>query len=170
MDIFLSLMAALCFAIGIAGSLLPGLPGPPFSWIGLLLAGFTSRFDSSPTLLLVTASVAVLITVMDIIIPSLTTKRFGGSKYGVWGCNLGLVLSLFGLPFGPTGLLGMAFWPFVGAVVGELIHSKIKNQKSEIITLPSALKAGCGAFVGFLSGTFLKFAYAVAIPIVVIFS
>ena len=137
----------------------PGLPGPPVSWLGLLLAGLTPWVETTPALLIVTAAVAVVITVLDYVVPSLTTKRFGGSKYGVWGCNIGLVLSMVGLPFGPAGLLGVVFWPFAGALVGEYI----KQQD-----FAPALKAAFGAFVGFLTGTFLKLAYGIALLVVVI--
>lgn len=159
MNTFLIIMAFLCLAIGIVGSIVPGLPGPPISWVGLLVAGFTPWVANTPMLLIVTAAVAVFITVMDYVIPSLTTKRFGGSKYGIWGCNIGLVISIFGLPFGPTGLLGMIFWPFIGAFVGEYI----KQQDFQ-----PALKAGFGAFLGFLTGTLLKLVYCIAILVVVI--
>lgn len=159
MDIFLIIMAFVCLLVGIVGSIVPGLPGPPVSWVGLLLAGFTPWVENTPMLLIVTAAVALVITVLDYVIPSLTTKRFGGSKYGIWGCNIGLVISLFGLPFGPTGLLGMVFWPFLGALVGEYL----KQQD-----LQPALKAGFGAFLGFLTGTFLKLVYCIALLIVVI--
>jgi uncharacterized protein YqgC (DUF456 family) len=68
-------------------------------------------------------------------------------------------LSLFGLPFGPTGLLGVVFWPFVGALVGEYL----KQQEMD-----RALRAAWGAFLGFLSGTLLKLAYCIALLVVVI--
>lgn len=152
-------MAFVCLLVGIVGSIVPGLPGPPISWLGLLLAGFTPWVENTPILLIVTAAVALVITVMDYVIPSITTKRFGGSKYGIWGCNIGLVISIFGLPFGPTGLLGMVFWPFIGALLGEYI----KQQAFE-----PALKAGFGAFIGFLTGTLLKLVYCIALLIVVI--
>ena len=159
MNTFLIIMAFLCLAAGIVGSIAPGLPGPPISWVGLLLAGFTPWVATSNMLLIVTAATAVVITVLDYVVPSLTTKRFGGSKYGVWGCNIGLVVSLFGLPIGPTGLLGVVFWPFVGALVGEYIKQH---------DLRTSLRAAWGAFVGFLSGTLMKVAYCVAILVVVI--
>lgn len=159
MDVFLIIMAFVCLLVGIVGSIVPGLPGPPISWVGLLVAGFTPWVANTPALLIVTAAVAIVITVMDYVIPSLTTKRFGGSKYGIWGCNIGLVVSIFGLPFGPTGLLGMVFWPFIGALIGEYI----KQQDFQ-----PALKAGLGAFIGFLTGTLLKVVYCVALLIVVI--
>ena len=159
MNTFLIIMAFVCLLTGIVGSVVPALPGPPISWVGLLLAGFTPWIENSPTLLIATAIVAVVITVLDYVVPSLATKRFGGSKYGIWGCNIGLVLSIVGLPFGPTGLLGVVFWPFVGALVGEYI----KQQDGK-----PALKAAFGAFMGFLTGTFLKIAYCMALLVVVI--
>ena len=123
MDIFLIIMAFVCLLTGIVGSIVPGLPGPPISWLGLLLAGFTPWVENTPMLLVVTAAVAVFITVMDYVIPSLTTKRYGGSKYGIWGCNIGLVISIVGLPFGPTGLLGIIFGvgAFIGFITGTLL-------------------------------------------------
>ena len=159
MNTFLIIMAFVCLLVGIVGSIVPGLPGPPISWVGLLVAGFTPWVANTPTLLIVTADVAVVITVMDYVIPAVSTKRFGGSKYGIWGCNIGLVISIFGLPFGPTGLLGMVFWPFLGAFVGEYI----KQQD-----LQPALRAGFGAFLGFLTGTLLKLVYCIALLVVVI--
>ena len=159
MNTFLIIMAFVCLVIGIVGSVAPGLPGPPIAWVGLLLAGFTPWVETTSMLLIVTAAVAVVITILDYVMPSFSTKRYGGSKYGVWGCNIGLVLSLFGLPFGPTGLLGVVFWPFVGALVGEYLKQQQMNR---------ALRAAWGAFLGFLSGTLLKLAYCIALLVVVI--
>ena len=159
MNTFLIIMAFVCLVIGIVGSVAPGLPGPPIAWVGLLLAGFTPWVETTSMLLIVTAAVAVVITILDYVMPSFSTKRYGGSKYGVWGCNIGLILSLFGLPFGPTGLLGVVFWPFVGALVGEYL----KQQEMD-----RALRAAWGAFLGFLSGTLLKLAYCIALLVVVI--
>ena len=159
MDIFLIIMAFVCLLTGIVGSVIPGLPGPPIGWVGLLLAGFTPWVATAITLLIVTAVVAIVITIPDYVIPSLSTKRFGGSKYGIWGCNIGLVISMFGLPFGPQGLLGVVFWPFVGAFVGEYI----KQNKGK-----TALRAAWGAFLGFLTGTFLKLVYCIALLVIVI--
>ena len=65
MDIFLIIMAFLCLLIGIVGSIVPALPGPPISWVGLLLAGFTPWVENTPMLLIVTAAVAIFISVMD---------------------------------------------------------------------------------------------------------
>ena len=151
MNTILIILAILLALIGIAGSIIPGIAGPPFSWLALLLLHFTTAADYTPLFLVATAVVAIVITILDYIVPSLSTKRHGGSKAGVWGCNIGLVVSIIGLPFGPTGILGVIFWPFVGALVGELLGGKKSRE---------ALRAAWGAFVGFLCGTGLKLAYA----------
>lgn len=151
MNTILIIAAVILILIGLVGSVVPGLAGPPFSWAGLLLLGFTTAADYSLTFLIVTAAVAVIITIMDYVVPSLSTKKNGGSKAGVWGCNIGLVISIVGLPFGPQGIIGVIFWPFVGALVGELLSGKQTRD---------ALRAAWGAFVGFLCGTGLKLAYA----------
>ncbi len=159
MSTVLIILAFLCLAIGIAGAVIPGLPGPPVSWVGLLLAALTPYVSTSATMLIVTAVIAAVITVLDYVVPSLSTKRLGGSKYGIWGCNIGLVISIIGLPFGPQGLLGVIFWPFAGALIGEYI-----NQHE----WQPALRAAWGAFLGFLSGTMLKLVYCIALLVVVI--
>lgn len=159
MNTVLIIIAFVLAVLGILGSVLPGLPGPPLSWIGLLLLGFTTAADYSPTFLFLTAAVAAVITVLDYVVPALSTKRHGGSKAGVWGCNIGLVLSIIGLPFGPQGLLGVIVWPFVGAFIGELISNKAPRE---------ALRAAWGAFVGFLTGTGLKLAYTLIIAILMV--
>ena len=111
MNTVLIILAFVCLVVGVAGAVIPGLPGPPIAWAGLLLAALTPYIAVSTTLLIATAVIAAVITVLDYVVPSLSTKRLGGSKYGIWGCNIGLVISIIGLPFGPQGLLGVVFWP-----------------------------------------------------------
>ena len=159
MSTVLIILTFLCLAIGIAGAVIPGLPGPPVSWVGLLLAALTPYVSTSATMLIVTAVIAAVITVLDYVVPSLSTKHNGGSKYGIWGCNIGLVISIIGLPFGPQGLIGVIFWPFAGALVGEYINKHDWQP---------ALRAAWGAFLGFLTGTLLKLVYCIALLVVVI--
>ena len=98
------------------------------------------------TFLIITLIVAIVIWILDYIIPAMGTKRFGGSRAGMIGTSIGLVLGLLSpIP------LGIIIGPFVGALVGELIN------KSEF---DKALKAAFGSFLGFLASTFLKFMVA----------
>ncbi|GMN06237.1 DUF456 domain-containing protein [Croceitalea sp. MTPC5] len=143
MDIVLLILGFICILIGVLGSFLPVLPGPPLSWIGLLLLYSTKAVPDNWWLLGITLFFALLITIMDYVIPAMGTKKFGGSKAGMWGSIIGLFIGLF-LPI-PGGIIIGAF---LGAFIGELTQNT--DQKS-------ALMAAFGSFLGFLTGTFMKF-------------
>lgn len=102
MDIFLMIVAGLFLLVGLLGNILPGLPGVPLSYIGLLLLHFTDKVQFSATFLLVWAGITVLTIVLDYLIPAWGTKQFGGSRWGVWGSTIGLVIGLF---LGPWGII-----------------------------------------------------------------
>ena len=94
--------------LGLVGSILPILPGPPLSFIGLLLLALLKHFSPplTPTLVIILAVVTILVIAMDYIIPLLGAKRYGASKWGVWGSVLGMVIGIFWSPFGSLwGLL-----------------------------------------------------------------
>jgi len=146
MDIFLVIVAALFMFLGIIGSFLPILPGPLTSWIGLLILHLTDAVPMNWTFLIITLIIAILIWLLDYVIPALGTKKFGGSKYGMIGTSLGLIVGLFA-PI-PGGII---IGPFVGAFLGELLN------KSDSKT---ALKAAFGSFLGFITSAFLKFVVA----------
>jgi hypothetical protein len=143
MDTALLILGFIFMIIGILGSFLPVLPGTPLSWIGLLLLHLTEAVPMNWWFLGITAAVAVLIFVMDYIIPAMGTKKFGGSRAGMIGATIGLVIGLLA-PI-PGGII---IGPFVGAFLGEL-SNKADNK--------TALKAAFGSFLGFLTGTFMKF-------------
>ena len=129
--------------VGIIGSILPALPGPPISWVGILMLYLCEGISINYWVLAVTLLIAVIIGILDYIIPAKGTKYSGGSKYGIWGTNIGLVVGIFApIPFG--FLIG----PFVGALVGELIYNSQEKGR--------AFKAATGSFIGFLAGTFMK--------------
>lgn len=147
MDIILIIISALFMALGIIGSFLPVLPGPLTSWIGLLILHLTDSIPMDSTFLIITVIIAILIWILDYIIPAIGTKRFGGTKYGMIGTTLGLIIGLLS-PI-PGGII---IGPFVGALIGEFIN------KSDSKT---AFKAAFGSFIGFLTSTFIKFIVAV---------
>ncbi|MFV0592973.1 MAG: DUF456 domain-containing protein [Draconibacterium sp.] len=142
MDFLLIFFGALFMIAGIAGCVLPIIPGPPLSYIGLLLLHFTSRYQFSTRFLIIWAIITVVVYAIDYMIPIWGTKRFGGSKRGVWGSLIGLVIGLFFFP-----PLGIIIGPFAGAVIGELTAGHDHKL---------ALKSGFGSFVGFLLGTLMK--------------
>ena len=145
MDIALLIIGFFLMLTGIVGSFLPVLPGPPISWLGLLLLYLTDALPNDWVFLGITLAVALLIFALDYIIPVMGTKRFGGTKAGMIGTTVGLLVAIF---FPVLGLFGIIIWPFVGALVGELLNKA--DQKT-------AIKAAFGSFIGFLTGTFLKF-------------
>ncbi len=143
MDIFLTLTGLLCVIIGILGSFLPVLPGLPISWIGLLLLHLTNVIPLDYPYLGITLAVAVIVLVLDYVIPAIGTKKFGGSRYGVIGTTLGLIVGLIApIP------LGFIIGPFLGAFIGEMLY----KQDSKVAT-----KAAFGSLVGFLTSSLMKF-------------
>ena len=114
MDIVLIFLGLMCCIIGLFGSFLPVLPGPIISWVGLLFLYLTSFVPNNYWVLSITLILTIIISILDYTIPAKGTKKFGGTKYGVWGTNIGLIIGLF---FPPIGfIIGL----FLGALIGEL--------------------------------------------------
>lgn len=141
MDYFLIILAGIFVLIGLLGAVVPILPGAPLSYLGILLLHFSSKYSFTNSFLIFWAITVVLVQVLDFLIPIWGTKKFGGSKQGVWGSTLGLFAGLF------LGPIGIVLGPFVGALLGEL--SVNKNSKQ-------AMRAAFGAFLGFVVGTLSK--------------
>lgn len=141
LDITWSVLGGIFMVVGLVGCFLPIIPGPPLSYMGLIVLQFKEQSPFSSKFLIVWAVVVVAVTALDYVVPAYGTKKFGGTKYGIWGCTIGLILGLW---FGPMGII---LGPFLGALIGELIGGKDSNQ---------AFKAALGSFVGFLVGTLLK--------------
>ena len=143
MDVFLLIVGFIFTLTGIVGSLLPVLPGPFMGWIGILLLHLTSIIPFSYPFLIITFLISVVIWMLDYIIPSMGTKKFGGSRWGAIGTTIGLIIGII-VPI-PLGFL---FGAFLGALIGELLY----NHKD----IKRAFKAAFGSFMGFLASTTLK--------------
>ena len=154
MDILLIILGAICLLLGLVGCVAPVVPGVPLSYLGLWLLHWTERVQFSWQFLLIWAVVTIVIQVLDYFIPAWGTKKFGGSKYGVWGSTIGLLAGLF---MGPMGII---LGPFIGAVIGEMIyfnrHPQSADNQSANSNFNRALRAGLGSFIGLLTGTVLK--------------
>jgi uncharacterized protein YqgC (DUF456 family) len=147
MDILLIILGFLLVCLGVLGSFLPVLPGPPVSWIGLLMLHLTAIIPINWWFLGITLSIAVIISILDYIIPAVGTRRFGGSRAGMIGTSVGLVIGIFiPIPF------SIIVFPFIGALIGEFINKASTG---------AALKAAFGSFLGFLASTFMKFMVAI---------
>lgn len=143
---YIVLILGICLLIGgIIGSILPVLPGLPISWLGLLCIFFVPGIETNYWLLGIMLVITIILSILDYFIPAKGTKMFGGTSYGIWGTNIGLVVGLF---FPPLGFL---ICPFLGAFIGELIYNSQDKKR--------ALKAAFGSFIGFLAGTFMKVFY-----------
>ena len=143
MDILLLIIGFGFVCLGIIGAFLPILPGPLTGWVGLFLLHITNAVPKDWNFLGITLAVAIVVWILDYFIPAMGTKRFGGSKSGVYGTMIGLIIGLLTpIPF------GILIGAFVGAFVGEIIHdSKDTNR---------ALKASFGSFLCFLVSMGLK--------------
>ncbi|MEN9969429.1 MAG: hypothetical protein RIR94_1627 [Bacteroidota bacterium] len=141
MELLWTIIGFVLLLAGLVGSFLPVLPGPPISFIGLLLIHFFGGATLSSTLLYTYAISAAVLLILDYYLPVWTTKKFGGSKAGQWGATIGVLVGLFA---GPWGII---LGPLFGAYVGELIIGR-NNQE--------AWQSAKGAFLGFLLGTGLK--------------
>ncbi|MGA1977816.1 MAG: DUF456 domain-containing protein [Bacteroidales bacterium] len=142
-DYILLILGIVLMLIGLIGCLVPVLPGPPVSFLGIILL-HVSRFGhfTSPALISF-AAITVAVTLLDYVVPIWGTKQFGGSKYGTRGATVGLIIGFF---LGPAGII---IGPLIGAVVGELIFRD---------DLKYALKAGFGSLLGFLTSVGLRLA------------
>lgn len=126
---------------GLAGCILPFLPGPPIAYLGLLILHFTDKVQYTTTQLVVWLVIVIVLHLLDYFTPMLGSKYSGGSKWGNWGTVIGTLAGLLFLPW------GIIIGPFLGAVIGELLGNK---------ELPQALKSGVGSLIGFMLGTLLK--------------
>jgi len=155
MTYLLLAIAILLIVGGLIFSVIPPLPGPVLSYGALLIIHFSNVDASFSVFGLIFWTVMVIaITVADYILPIMATKKFGGTKAGVWGGVIG-ALAGFILPI-PFGII---VGPLIGAIIGDLIGGN--HYKA-------AMKSGFGSFVGFIIATGLKVFVALGIAIAVV--
>lgn len=141
MDLLLIIIGAGLIIAGFLGAFLPVLPGPPLSYAGLFILQLTSAHPFSWGFMILWLLVVIVLAVMDNVIPAWTTKRSGGSAYGVWGSVVGMIVGFF---FPPIGIF---IGPLAGAFLGEMVGGKTTNH---------ALRSAWGSFVGLLLGTLIN--------------
>ena len=150
------LLAALLVLAGLAGLVLPGLPGSPLIFAGLFVAAWAEDFTYVGLgTLIVLAVLAVLTYAIDFWATMFGARRFGASKRAVIGALIGAIVGLF------LGLPGVIFAPFIGAVIGELSARR---------GLQDAARAGFGATIGLAIGVAVKMAVAFSMIGIFIFA
>ena len=143
MGIVLIILAFALLIIGIAGSVVPVLPGPPLSFAGLLLLQWSGYGGFTPAFLWVWGGITAFLTVMDYILPSLLARRFGGSRFAAIGSFVGLVTGIIFFP--PWGMIAGTF---LGALAGELLHNRDNKEQ--------AFRSAWGALLAFIAGSGAK--------------
>lgn len=144
MEILLYVLGAAALLVGLAGVVLPAIPGSALLVVGALLVAWAEGFTRvSGFTVVVCAALGVAIWAVDLAAGVLGARAFGASKWSVIGSAVGLVVGLF------LGLPGIVLGPAVGALVFE--YARDPNFER-------AMKAGVGAFVGFVLGTAVKVA------------
>ncbi len=153
MTVFLEILAVVFLLAGIAGCVIPLLPGPPLCFVGLLIAWWAGAHFTTAQIL-VWLGVAIVVTLIDNFLPVWMTKRFGGSDAAKRGSLFGIIVGFF------AGPVGIVLGPFFGALIGELIHDRNASAK--------AFKVAFGSFAAFICGTGLKLAASIymAIPVI----
>ena len=155
MEYVLIVLAILFALIGLAGAVLPVLPGAPISYGGLLLVWLLDESKVSETSLWVMGALMVFVIVVDYVAPIWLTKIGGGSKKGTIGATIGLVLGMFFMPW------GLILGPFLGALAGEL---------STASTFGRALKVASLSFVAFVLTTGFKIFYSLVALVMVVWA
>jgi len=149
MDALWWTIAVILMLVGLAGTVLPALPGVPLIFAGILLAAWIGHFEAiSVTTLVILGLLTAIGVVADFVATALGAKRAGASRYGIIGAALGTVVGVF------TGLWGLVFMPLVGAALGEFYAHR------------DALKAGrvgLATWIGMLLGTAFKLAIALTL-------
>lgn len=159
MEIALVTLGILLIVIGLIFAVIPPLPGPPIAFFSLLIYQFGLDKRNIPVWVLVVIGIlAVASTYLDNLASVWGTKKLGGTKAGVRGSFIGLIIAVFftgWIPFvGPfTALL---LGPFLGAMIGEMIAGNDTNK---------AFKSGIGSFIGFLMGMGIKIGVTLLIGI-----
>lgn len=142
MSILLWVLAVGLVLVGLAGILVPALPGTILIFAGLLLAAWADDFSQVGTATLIVLGIlAAASYTVDFVAAALGTRRLGASGRGVAGAAIGTAVGFF------FGLPGIVLGPFVGAVLGELTAQR---------DLMRAGRAGVAAWIGFALGTAAK--------------
>lgn len=161
LDVILLFLALVMCLIGLIGAIVPGIPGPPISFVGIVLLVLCPGLDPSfpiATYVIVSLFIAAAVTLLDFVAPVWLTKRSGGSKSGVRGATIGMIAGFVASCFG--FFIGILLGPFLGAYIGEVNAGTPRDK---------ALRIACFSFLSFLLTTGLKMVYSFAVLAIVLY-
>ncbi len=144
LDVIVCVISSILTFLGLLGCIIPALPGPPLNFLAILILAIAQNFTPPLTLklIIIMLIVTIAVTLLDYVIPVAGAKKYGSSRWGVWGSILGMIIGIIYYP--PLGMI-------VGALLGAVAAEMLKGKKSK-----AALKAGWGVFVGTMFGMILK--------------
>ena len=141
--VLLAILCSVLLIAGLAGIVLPILPGVPLAWLGFFVYAIGTGFDRiSITTTVVFSILMVLTLVLDLVAPMLGASKYKASKLGILGSFVGLMAGVI-----TFGFWGIILGPFIGALLGELVARKQPEQ---------AFKSALGTLLGFLAGSLIK--------------
>lgn len=150
------LVSIILLLLGIAGTILPVLPGLLLSLAGLLIYKFGTDAPLSMVFIWIFVALTLISTVLNYVIPAKTNRKYGGTKWGSIGSFVGTLIGIFFIPLPFGFLIGM----FAGVFVGELLHDANDKKK--------AWNSTKGALIGFLYGTGFNLIVGLAMFLVVV--
>ena len=155
METLLLILAVIALVTGVAGCIVPMLPGPVLSYAGILLVHWSGYMEFSTTSLILWGVAMVVVSLLDFLLAPWMTKKFGGHSAGSWGSIIGMFA---GMIFSPIGML---LGTFLGALIGEFIALKKFSG--------DALVAAFGSFLSFFVGTGIKLFYCLTLIMYIVF-
>jgi len=142
--ILLWLLAGLMVIAGLAGTVIPAMPGVPLVFAGLFVGAWIGDFQTVGWVTIgILAALAAIAWIVDFIAGAAGARYLGASSRAFWGATLGAIVGIF------FGLVGMLLGPFIGAMIGEL------SGGNDIV---SSGRAGVGAWLGMVVATAVKLA------------
>lgn len=156
METVLLILAITALILGVAGCIVPMLPGPVLSYAGILLVHWSGYMEFSTTSLILWGVAMVVVSLLDFLLAPWMTKKFGGHSEGSWGSIIGMFAGMIFTP------IGMLLGTFLGALIGEFIALKKFSG--------DALVAAFGSFLSFFVGTGIKLFYCLTLIMYIVYS
>ncbi len=151
-SIVVIILTVVLLTVGLIGSIVPVIPGPLLILIGAFVYAWHTGFTTVNWAIIgILAFLALLSQGLDYLATVIGAKKFGASRWGMFGAFLGGIIGLF------AGIVGIIIGPFIGAFLLELFRGKSIN---------SSVKIGFGTLIGFLGGTIGRFVIAVIMVVI----